>query len=296
MKMNWKFCIVALTCALAVACGKDNNDNHGQDNHANHNNHGEDAGNNNSGEPDVSTPEDSGNGGEDAGDDEDVTTIGDVGDPDANNGECDTAAAMATAWPLHDAVAAGAITVTDEDGTWTAVVDASAGGAAEAANNPFIYLDLDGGAKVDISDITATTTDDTWEFGFRRTDVFINSGDAGPGALEIALLTGVEFDDITDADIPADDLFVEEDQVDDNCEVPSDPDSRINVFTVFNQLNPDTFGKSWYDYDVSTHSITAFADHVYIVRNTDQSKTYKFSFVSWNTDNPGALVVKWAEL
>lgn len=285
MQMNFRAYMIAAACVFAIACGKNNDnndDNHHHHDDAGHNHADEDAGNN--GQPDV---------GEDAGDEEDVATVGDVGDLEDTGGECVIANALEAAWPLHDQVSGSDITAEETDGVWTAEVDAAAGGAAGASSNPFIYLDLDGAAKVDVTDLDAITADTSWEIAFRRTAIFINGGDAGPGNVEIARLTGVDFDTVTVDDVPADGEFITEDLVnDDTCEIPTPATGVGNAVTVFENLNPDTTSQSWYNYG-GNGGIGVHDDHVYIIRNTDQSKTYKFSFVAWAS---GVITVTWAEL
>ncbi|MEO1270890.1 MAG: hypothetical protein AAFX99_22615 [Myxococcota bacterium] len=137
--------MVILISALVFACSDDEND----DTTNATSNSGADAGDN---------TEDSGT---TSGGDDDVPTFGD----DVSNGTtggddgCDEAAALIDAWPLNDAVAQGAVSVSELGGVFTASVDAAAGGTAMASSNPFTYVDMDTGAKADISDFAAVSTD-----------------------------------------------------------------------------------------------------------------------------------------
>lgn len=279
--------LVVLACVLAAACGGDDNNS----NNAATNN----GATNNTATNNTSNNGDTNNTSADMGGTEDIPTFGDVGGSDDSGDGCDEAAALRDGWPLNDAVASGSVDATDNAGTWTATLDAAAGGTANAASNPFVYLDLDGGAKVDVTDYAAGTTDTTWDIAFRRTAAFINGGDSGPGGLEIARLTGVTFDGVTSGDIPADSAFVTEDGIDESCQVVAPASGFGTVNSVFEQLNPDTTSGSWYNYSMgaSGPSVTAYDDHVYIIRTTDQGKVYKFGFVSWES---GVIEVQWAEL
>lgn len=279
--MKFRTILLALTLAPTLGCGnaEDNNDTVITINNENNANNDVDMGGEN-------TTDDAGN-----NDEPDIPTFGDVGDNPNNDDGCDEAGELIDAWPLNNAVSSGAVTAMNG----TATLDASAGGTAAAAGNPFVYFDLDGGAKVDVTDHEAVRTDTTWDIAFRRTAAFINGGDAGPGAVEIARLTGVTFDAVMAADVPADSEFVTEDPVDADCQVLAPPSGFGSVLSVFEQLNPDTTSGSWFNYSMggAGPSVTAYDDHVYIIRGTDGGATFKFSFVSWDS---GELTVQWAEL
>ncbi|MEC9397034.1 MAG: HmuY family protein [Myxococcota bacterium] len=242
-------------------------------------------------EPDAAPEEDASMTETDMGMDEpDIPTVGeDLGTPNSSSG-CDVARELTEAWPLNDKTSTGSFTATDDGGTWTVTFDASAGGLQGSAQNPFLYVDLDGAAKVDITDPVAIRDDSSWEIAFRRTAVFINGGDGGPGSVEIARLTGTSFDAVTSADIPADNRFVTEASVDADCQVIAPPSGFGTVLSVFEQLNPDTTSGSWYNYG---GGVSAYPDHVYILRGTDMQKTFKFSFDGWTS---GVYEVRWAEL
>ncbi|MEM1348503.1 MAG: HmuY family protein [Myxococcota bacterium] len=227
-------------------------------------------------------------------DDSDIPTVGDTNNGGAQDG-CDPVGALSDAWPLQDKTSEGTITVTEDGGVWSATMDASAGGLMMSSSNAFLYLDLDEKQKVDVTDMSAVTQETSWELAFKRTSIFINGGDHGPGGVEIARLTGVNFDGVTSADIPAEEAFVTEESVDDACQVLAPPSGFGTVRTVFEQLNADTNSGSWFSYGVGMGAggVTTIEAHVYIIRGTDAQKTYKFSFDSWTS---GTYEVRWAEL
>jgi hypothetical protein len=232
--------------------------------------------------------------GENSEDDGGIPTVGDAGtEEDTGDDGCDEIAELALAWPLNDAVADGSFSATEADGVWTATVDASAGGFQGAARNPFLYIDLDTGAKVEVTDLEAGRTDVTWDIAVRRTSTFINGGDSGPGAVEITRLTGTTFEDVTAADVGPGTVFVTEDGVDANCQVIPSPTGFGSVLSVFEQINTNTSSGSWFDYGVGGAGVSTYPDHVYILRGTDGGKTYKFSFDAWES---GVYTIRWAEI
>lgn len=221
---------------------------------------------------------------------EDFGTVGDdLGNPDASNANPESEALIET-WPLHNRIAATDISSSEEDGVWTATIDASAGGFMAAAQNPFIYLDMDTGQKVEITDHQAVRSDATWELGLRRSSLFINGGDGGIGSVGIAKITGIAFEDVGVADVPDDILFMTENPVNQEGEVLPAPSGVGSVETVFERLNRETSSGSWYGYE---GGVSVIDGHVYIVRETNENKRYKMEFVSWTS---GVFTIKWAQL
>ena len=78
------------------------------------------------------------------GDDDDV--VG--GAPDAAPDECDQIALLPTEYRPIASVSSGALVTTPRDGVTDAVIDATAGGLVNAADNPYVYIDLEQGTKV----------------------------------------------------------------------------------------------------------------------------------------------------
>ena len=226
-----------------------------------------------------------------------IPTVGDLGNNNGNNNndDCDEAQKLVDQWPMPGSVATTSIMASESDGVWTATIDASAGGFMGASMNPFIYLDLDTGQKVDVGGKPALTGPVDWDIAFRRTATFLNSGDMAAGSVEITRLTGTSFDAVTAADVPADGDFIQEDAIEDGaCIVYMPPSGFGTVETVFNRMNMDTNSGSWFSYGMGDlGGVSVIEDHVYIIRSTDQGKTYKFAFESWDS---GIYEVRWAEL
>lgn len=146
-------------------------------------------------------------------------------------------------------------------------VEAAAGGQAGAAKNPRVYVDLSTGARVDLTDKTAATST-AWDLALKRTVLFTNSGDGGPGKGGAAELTKA-FDAVTAADVSkakAEKFF------DADCNPILD---QIN--------NPNTTFASWYQYDTATNGVTP-ADVTYVVRG-GTGKLFKVKILSF-TANP----------
>ena len=221
---------------------------------------------------------------------EDFGTVGDdLGNPDASaaNPEAD---ALIETWPLHNRIASTDVSSAQEGGVWTATIDASAGGFQAAAGNPFVYLDMDTGLKLEITDHEAVRSNGQWELALRRSSVFINGGDGGVGDVEITKLTGKSFEEVVAADVPADNLFMTEDAVTEDGDVLPAPSGVGSVETVFERLNRETSSGSWYGYE---GGVSVIDGHVYILRNTSDSKRYKMAFVDWTS---GVYTIQWAEL
>jgi HmuY protein len=171
--------------------------------------------------------------------------------PDADEpGSC--AAALQTALVPVDKVSNAEVTVLATDGsTKTLFVDASAGGAAQAATEPRVYLDLSASSRIEISDIAAASSTN-WDLAVERSYLFTNGGQGGPGQGAAVFLSGKD-----EASVSADDAagLIEEKFVDDTCSAIPDRSGR-GVKTTFDD---------WYDYDEATNHLTP-VDGTYLVR------------------------------
>jgi HmuY protein len=128
-------------------------------------------------------------------------------------GPCDPAAILPEGWRPVAEVSTGTVENTPDPklaDVFTTVVDASAGGAAGQAEQPFVYLDLEaegGAAPVAIDDVASFTSSD-WDIALKRFVIRSNSGDSGPADAEVASVSSEEltFDD----DVPSE-LFSDDD-------------------------------------------------------------------------------------
>lgn len=157
-----------------------------------------------------------------------------------------------------DEVTEGEVKILSTDGSTLSIyVDASAGGAMNAASNPYVYIKLGTGDRVDVTDVTAASSLD-WDLAIKRTVFATNSGHWGPGVGGALFLEGKAFDTVTVGDaagasIPQEALF------DGSCN--ANLDGRGSPVT--------TFG-TWYDYDPQTHA-TPPKDGTFLVRAADCS-------------------------
>ena len=178
--------------------------------------------------------------------------------------------------------------VSSADGVTTLYVDASAGGATEAARSPRVYIQLTG-ERVDVNDNDAFTSAD-WDLALKRVDIFTNGGDAGPGKGGAAMVSK-DFDDVTAED--ADSAEIEAEKFFDE-ECVGRKDEAEFIITTFS---------GWYDYQVgggpSVRPRVSF-----IVRGADGTSRYKVGIVSYtgksdgSTDGPatGRFILKVASL
>jgi len=130
---------------------------------------------------------------------------------------------------LHDdKVSDGEVTTTREGEDFLTVIDATAGGFGQSANNPWVYVKFgpDGASRVDIDDETALESMD-WDMSLRRFIVRLNGGDSGPscvGAMTFLERTYEEVDVV-----PEGAEFLVDDYYTDDCTIVNDssglPDS-----------------------------------------------------------------------
>jgi hypothetical protein len=199
------------------------------------------------------------------------------GGSDGPGGSCTAAAEQNL--KLVDTVANTPVSIlSDTSGTRVLFIDATAGGPTGAATHPYVYVNLERGERVAVTDKTARTSND-WDLALKRQVVFTNSGDAGGGqggTLEVAK----DFDAVTSAD--ANGTFAPESFFDQNCNLKVD---AINaVMTTFSD---------WYNYDLQNNTLSPKAV-TYVVKG-GSGKTYKVGFLNYysladgGTGTAGAL-------
>ncbi|MBX3259645.1 MAG: hypothetical protein KF782_08120 [Labilithrix sp.] len=190
-------------------------------------------------------------------------------DDGGGGGSCE--AARQTALLPVDEVSTAEVTVLSEEGaTKTLFVDATAGGAAGAATEPRVYVDLSTGSRVDISDVAAASST-AWDLALERSYVFTNGGDGGPGQGAAVYVDKPEAD-VTAADATG---LVTEKFFDEDCNQIPDRSGR-GFKTTFDD---------WYDYDLSTNKLTPF-EGTYVVRG-GTGKLYKVRIVTYYANPDG---------
>lgn len=148
-------------------------------------------------------------------------------------------------------------------GTLTAVaggrtdVDATAGGITMSADNPYIYLNLKTGTKVDVNDIEARNSM-AWDVAFKRASVRVNGGDSGVGGRTLSPVAAATLAEVTA--VPSSG-FVADDFADASCMLVALPAGE-----------PSSAFGLWYNYDETAHTLTAKPE-VYVIKRPDGSHT-----------------------
>jgi hypothetical protein len=220
-------------------------------------------------------------GGDDDGGADGGTTI----DASTGDGGCDPTAALPTQWRPIAMVSTGQVVTTSSAGVTSASIDATAGGLAAAADNPYVYVDLATSARVAVTDSDSYTTA-SWDLAFKRASIRVDSGDSGPGSVTVAAVAAASLAEVTTAPPEAD--FHADDWASPDCVVASTASGE-----------PLTAVGEWYDYDDATHVLTPKAN-VYVVKARDGT-LFKLRIETYYGDaaNPmrgGNYKVEWAPL
>jgi hypothetical protein len=206
--------------------------------------------------------------------------------PDANPGCPDPTAALPYEWRPIDQVTTGAVVVTPGAIT-EAAIDATAGGVTAAAENPYVYLDLEHeGVRVNITDVESYGSS-AWDIALKREVIRVNGGDSGPGGVSVAVVAGATGLDAV-ATSPPDAQFATDDWASDQCALHAGPLGE-----------PQTALGDWYTYDVNTHTVTP-KEQVMVIKLRDGTKR-KLRIETYYGDaaNPMAgahYKVQWAVL
>lgn len=183
----------------------------------------------------------------------------------------DCVAERTTALGPIDAVTTGEVTtLSTVDGATTLYVDASAGGTMAQNMNPWVYLNLTTGTRVDLTDLQADTST-AWDLAIKRPLLRTNGGDGGYAGLGGAGRTPIAFDDLDPSDIPVP-LPIEE-WFTDPCVLKSDMGNKIRT----------TFA-DWYDYAAA---VLTPKNERWIVRSGDGTKHFKLEILGYYTDPDG---------
>ncbi|NVB39885.1 HmuY family protein [Pseudenhygromyxa sp. WMMC2535] len=151
--------------------------------------------------------------------------VEDIGFDDEDQGEDETADTGEDAGEHISSSQDGEVT--------TSLVDAS-------SESDWVYFDLDGSAEV--------TDADAWELGLRRFEIIVNGGISGDAGVEVAILEGVDLDEVDAA--PEDAEWVTD-------AVDADDDGTDELVFI-----------DWYDYDFTTHLLSP-KQRVYVVRSSE---------------------------
>ncbi len=177
-------------------------------------------------------------------------------DVDASSG-CDPATVLPSNYRWIASVSSGGVQVTTPGDVTSGTIDATAGGLVNAADNPYLYVDLRGGTKVEVNDLDARGSA-AWDVALKRSSLRINGGDSGAGKRELAVVQAASLAAVTAA--PGDG-YTTDDFTTDDCMLDPLPGGEPR----------SAFGE-WYDYDVQTHVVSPKPE-VYVIRRDDGSRT-----------------------
>lgn len=164
-----------------------------------------------------------------------------------------------------DKVTTGAVTVSSAGQVTTAQVDASAGGSMMAMSQPYVYLDLIAGKRVDISDVASRTSKD-WDIALKRYVIKVNGGDSGPGGITLTSVPGKALADVTAA--------------------PGGAYATDRYFNADCTLKLDNIGglltamSDWYEYETGTSRL-APVKQVYVLKRRDGQGHIKLQITSY---------------
>lgn len=172
---------------------------------------------------------------------------------------CDPATALPLAFRPIAAVATTAVSLTSADGVLSGEVEAMAGGFGMSADNPYVYLNLKTGAKVELNDVQARASGD-WDVAFKRASIRMNGGDSGSGARKVSVVQAESLEDVAAA--PADEAsYAVDDFTDADCKgVTTRSGEPMSVFG------------EWYAYADGTNLLTPKPE-VYVFERADGSRS-----------------------
>lgn len=201
--------------------------------------------------------------------------------PGPDSGGCDPATALPSNYRPIPRVSTGMVEDVTMNGDLTsATVDATAGGGGSSADNPYIYLDLRAGAKVDVNDLDARTSG-AWDVSLKRVSLRVNGGDSGSGGRKLAVIQAATLAEVAAAPSGG---YAEDRFVDADCMLIS---LRIG--------EPSSAFGEWYSYDDQTHVVTPKAE-VYVLERPDGSHTALRIINYASNGTTGLYQVEWKQL
>ncbi len=182
----------------------------------------------------------------------------------SNDAASSCSAAIAQTLKPIDTVSKGAVTiVSDAGGVRVLSIDATAGGPNAFANSPYVYVNLETGTRVDVTDKTSRAST-AWDLALKRYVIYTNGGDGGQGnggATHVATAFGA----VTSADAKD---FATESFFDADCNARNDAIGGLRT----------TFS-DWYGYDSQTNRL-APAALTYVVQGAT-GKHYKVALLDY---------------
>jgi hypothetical protein len=191
------------------------------------------------------------------GGDEDSPATPDGPPPDTAPVGCDPLTVLPSNYRPIPKVSSGAVTVTTTSGVTSGTIDGTAGGTTMSADNPYIYVDLKTGTRVDVNDLDARTSA-AWDIALKRSSLRVNSGDSGTGNRKLAVVQAQTLAEVTAAPTSG---YAVDDFADASCKL---------VELLIGEPS-SAFGQ-WYDYNDTTHVVSPKRE-VYVIERPDGSHT-----------------------
>lgn len=203
--------------------------------------------------------------------------------PPDTGSSCNAVTVLPTEFRPIPMVSQGAVTVTTTGDVTSGTIDARAGGGAASPENPYIYVDLRTGTRVDINDVDARTSTN-WDIAFKRYSIHTNGGDSGPGNRKVAVVAAATLAEVTAGPAAG---YTVDDFTTDDC----------MLATLFSGEPSSALGQ-WYEYNTSTNKLKANAE-VYVIERNNGSRT-AFRIVSYYADDALTMAalyrVEWKQL
>ena len=153
----------------------------------------------------------------------------------------------------------------------------------------WVYMDFgQEGVEVSVSDPSSELA---WDLGFRRSNIRINGGDAGPGQGGVVPVFGISFEAIQE--VPSEGWIVDEQSGEtDPDEAPVMSDGFDFAFTRENTESPN----GWFHYDASTHVLSP-AEIVWVIRGAG-GEHYALEIIDWydSFGTSGVFTFRWKAL
>lgn len=163
-----------------------------------------------------------------------------------------------------------------DDGISTATqvtIDASAGGSGASEDNPenkFSYFSFTTGAEVALLDSEAKLSSD-WDVAFKRNNIIVNDKSSK------AALVAEQVDFYNADGSPVKETFVAATASSEAAKfIAVTAESITDAEFKADEAKP-ALGKTWYNYDFSTHVISANAENYWLIQNSEQTDVSIFN-------------------
>jgi hypothetical protein len=152
-------------------------------------------------------------------------------------------------------------------------LDASAGGYSAAIDDPknkFTYYNLVNNTPVELTDSAALQSSD-WDIAFKRTQIKINSASRTAASTSALAASQDDFYDAEGQAIPASFINATADtELEHFTAITQSSLTSLNFIKDENVLALSGYN-GWYNYNMSTHAITAKAENHWIIRSSEES-------------------------